>query len=1257
MNTNNSISNTLTRLLEINTNALRTFERINEAVTTNEKNIPLEILTEEGGTKTVTVPSFGYMHSELERLSNNLKALSGLGQGSTKIKLPDGTFQKVITSSLKTPADDITNVVRPTSFGTKSNYFFEDFLNPLLTTSINVGGQIPNETERVLVKRIIFNSTNEPTVEYFNNNFKNKESVNYFQALRDIVNNNLTYIIDEEVRDMPYRSQQFVGKFDVLKISTAKRDVLKEGVTVKRSIKRFALDKLTYSDSKKELNDTELLKIGDELTINGGSKNTRYKIVKLDGSTNEVELELVEGYESIKIGVNQLSVYKPNAKNLNIDINVGFNERILVFFKAIDPDSKILAENWSPGFGLYTNELTLLQEDGASIRLDDYYKEEVADFGQFIQALKEDSIPPATVGVTPDAPTLDTSNFKVVQINRHVSANNVKDKITKLSSDKTAVDENIKKLDETISKKRSEISTKKYESNVQRDKDKNELASLIEERTNETNLYNSVVNQVQSLSASTDASKVKPKYRVRGFWTVPTPKKVADTADQKIVKFKIQYRYLSTSGEAADAVQLPFTEGTREKTAVFSNWNEKTTKVRDRKRNSITGKFEWKDSKVEDGQEVNFNQLDIAIREGELVEIRVKSISEAGYPSNAIESDWSEPITIDFPEAEIDTTDLENLVQQNTAELAKVKIAEELASKGVYSHINDSFSANEKYWAHSATGIASGFLSPEQKPISVYDKIAQLEAQIAELKGTVEVEVGELIVKLQDEDGTVTVIKKDTTNQIFAGYYVNEVAELSIKKGHIVTKTYKLILENTKATKLELISRLTGDRTSPAHRSSASGDTVSTNFFGIQKNDQGVGNTDNKISSDSYYTSEGRYDVAPVQYQSLSGNQISSLDNLDEAPYQSAQRRGQFVYSRYMDVANRYPLYCTEPLIGNDNLNLESYEFNLDYAKFNEDNFESGIDGSSNLLQVDGNATSTNFIWAGTFGRNAAGGSGNANLSATELEPALIDVCSISRIGAIKYNNGIFLHKDHPDLANLYNDVQENASNPSAVTEAEQKTNLQETVNNAIYTMPISATYATGTSFWFTGTSLYTNPLFNPIGSSFFTTATTSIQAKKQLGYRVLDHDEIQNGEVERSFKMSFDVNDQFLLGGKSVGAFLYLSPINLNTLSVDGDTKQSRKQIKGRVASQDTSNGLSVDIVFQYRMTDYYGNNATQDRGRIGGQAKLTFPNLTYTKKIGLDIFDKYDEQFSFDLEVFAKYRSKGKSLNSIRAARLIRR
>ena len=72
--------------------------------------------------------------------------------------------------------------------------------------------------------------------------------------------------------------------------------------------------------------------------------------------------------------------------------------------------------------------------------------------------------------------------------------------------------------------------------------------------------------------------------------------------------------------------------------------------------------------------------------------------------------------------------------------------------------------------------------------------------------------------------------------------------------------------------------------------------------------------------------------------------------------------------------------------------------------------------------------------------------------------------------------------------------------------------------------------------------------------------------------------------------------------------------------------------------------------------MTDYFGNNETSDNGRIGGFARLAYNNLTYTKKVGFDIFDKYGEQFSFDLEVFAKYNPKGKNLNSIKAAKLTR-
>ena len=185
------------------------------------------------------------------------------------------------------------------------------------------------------------------------------------------------------------------------------------------------------------------------------------------------------------------------------------------------------------------------------------------------------------------------------------------------------------------------------------------------------------------------------------------------------------------------------------KTAVFSNWNEKKTKVRPRAKSiapdgTVATKFSWQPSRVEDGQEINFNQLDIAISQGETVEIRVKSISEAGYPQNPIMSDWSESMTVAFPEAEIDTNDIAATVEANLAELARVRMIEELTAQGVYTHVGDSFSANESYYAHVATNIASGFLTDEQKPISVYDKIAELEAALAGLKGTVEAEVGRI---------------------------------------------------------------------------------------------------------------------------------------------------------------------------------------------------------------------------------------------------------------------------------------------------------------------------------------------------------------------------------------------------------------------------------------------------------------------------------------------------------------------------------
>lgn len=1212
MNTNNSLSTIIKQFLEINTNTLNAFERINEAVISDRETVPLDILTEDGGTKTVYVPAFGYMNRELKRLEQNMKALAGLSDGTAKVRLADGSYQKILKSSLKTPAADIGTLNRPNTFDIKSNYFFEDFLTPLLKVSFDVSGQVPTDTERVLVKRVIIDGSFDFAAQFFDDNYLGEDDVDHNQLMSAIAANNIPFFIDEEVRDMPYRNTLYYGKFDVTSIDTVQKTIIVEGEEKRKTIKLYTLDKLTYTDADKDLKDTEFMKVGDELIVNTQRRSTKYKVKTIYTETRQVELDIVEGFEAIKIGVDILSIYKANDTQVGIDINVGFDDRFVVFFKVIDTNSKIVAENWSPGAALYSNSLTMTKEDGTVITLADYYKDSVADFGQFIKALKDDPIPPSTLGVAPNTPEVLEENFKVVQINKHLTENDAALKVKKLNADKVSADSAIKKLDDTIAKKRSLISSKKYKSTIERDKDKNELVSLVNERASESKLYGSIVSQIQSAASDAQLTAIAPKYRIRGFWAIPEPKLVAETIPQEVVKFKIQYRYLSTSGKTSEIAQISFDDKGNKRTGVFSNWNEIETPVRARLRNE-EGKFYWSNSAVEDGQEVNFNQLDIAIRSGEVVEFKVKSISEAGWPSNPLESEWSDIIRVVFPEGELDNVSVVNLVEENANEVARVKLLEELEAAGVYGHVSDSFSANEKYFAHTTNTIASGFLSPEQNPVSLFDKLTEMQNKISVLEETISNIRGELAVTLVAEDGTTTEINRNTNNKVFAGYYVDEVADLAIKKGHIVTKTFKLLLKNTRATTLELVARITGDRDLPAFKST---DAAVDGGFGFDAS----GTIDNRVIDDVYYRTEGKYDMSPIQYQSLGGENETEFSR--QAPYQSIQRRGQFIYNRFMDVANEKSLYMNQSVIASESSgDFSDYEYPLGYGSYNST--------AISILPTSGNFGSNGFIWAGTFGVD------NANNTQQQQQTyAFFEVDNISGGGddfidhvdvanspanPQDYDNSIYLHKSHPDISNIFlgyiNSINPDFSSGSAIIPdiATMSPAVSSLVQSMIYSMPKTANLK-----------------------------STDANGLKQLAYK---YDE----DANRTIKMSFDAADQYLLGGKSCGSFLFLSPINTTSLLVDGDNKFG----KARIENGD-NNALSLDVVFQYRMTDYAGNNPESDTGRIAGILSRSVTNVTYSKKIGFDIFDSDGEQFSFDLEVFSKYKAQGSNQNSIKAATL---
>ena len=266
---------------------------------------------------------------------------------------------------------------------------FEDFLNPLLTIKLDVSGQIPVETERVYIERYIFDSQDLDTVDQFDELYKGSSELTKEGLESDIAENSLKYHLDSSVIEMPIRTVQYSGKFDVTKISNEQRSQIVDGITRTKTIKLFTLNKLTYSDSSKSLKETEVLKINESLIVNSGEYRTRYVIKSIDSSTSQVELELIEGYEAIKIGSQSLSVYRDIDNDLDVEINVGFDERQVIFIKPIDPISNITSDEYSPGIAFYSNELKIA--GGVNQTLSEYYKTEVSDFGQFIKALSVDS--------------------------------------------------------------------------------------------------------------------------------------------------------------------------------------------------------------------------------------------------------------------------------------------------------------------------------------------------------------------------------------------------------------------------------------------------------------------------------------------------------------------------------------------------------------------------------------------------------------------------------------------------------------------------------------------------------------------------------------------------------------------------------------------------------------------------------------------------------------------------------------------------
>lgn len=799
--------------------------------------VDIVITAQSGEKQTMTIKSSVYLSSEIERLSNTIAELSNLNpDNAASIIDESGQHRKIIVGSYnKTIAGDINKIIRNETV----NVNYESLLFDLMFPSTKVVFTLPNEfllVDDVLVKTFRFTD--------FTTFNKVYEGITYAEVMSLSKQSKIIGKWYEDVYKTTKRQQRYYGSFDVLSI---------DSFNTNGSIDIF-VQSTNYNDSN-SIEATRELYAGDILVTKEG--NSKYEILTVDHFKKKLRIKQIAGISQLIPGVGSLQyLYEIEEETRELQLPIHGNERTVAFFLPVNPMNSATGII-SKGFLVDTSTL-LVYESGNPIYFDTYYSNKVTNVGSYLQQLISDSAIAFSNGITPNKPILKPEFFTVLQVNKHLADNSKIDKVNKLSEEKEKIFGDITNVNSQISTVNSRINAGRYRSLADRNADENKLNSLLSQKKQLTALYSSIVSDIDSKVGDDDLNNYTPKFRIRGFFPVQTPIESSVTRKQYIIKYKIEYRYCTPNSDTSDATTIKYTsEDGNELHGTFSSWVQQESPVL-QKIKGVDGAITWASNNTESGDEININQVDIPIKPGESVEIRIKALSEAGYPTTFTESNWSDVTRIEFPASLQNFTSLASTVTKNNEDKQKVEIQQMFDEIGINDHLSTSFKEQDKYFGHTAMQIASGFKTAEQTTISVFDYLNTLQNQVSTLKSIIDRSSLEATIEIIDEDNNTYSVQNFSTMQLYAGAYTNYVGIADVSSwGKIIEKTYYIKISNKNATALDLLSPAPGD---------------------INKNID-------RANKDYFF---------PL----VQVNKIEVLDNI-------VQYNGQIIYSRFKDVANQ----------------------------------------------------------------------------------------------------------------------------------------------------------------------------------------------------------------------------------------------------------------------------------------------------------------------------------------------------------------
>jgi hypothetical protein len=193
--TSNSFSSVLAQFTRLQTSALEILQGLSSAVSSSTDVVTVSFKTAQGEEVTYNIPSLGYIEAQVQRLDKTLEKLMGLDGSDANIRMPDGSYKKILQTKLIKAPNKITGVPTPAKFEYQSNWFFESFLSPALYVPFDVSNFVTPDSDKILVKRLILNITKDSEKNYFDQFFKGRNNVSYEELITSLQVNNITFFI------------------------------------------------------------------------------------------------------------------------------------------------------------------------------------------------------------------------------------------------------------------------------------------------------------------------------------------------------------------------------------------------------------------------------------------------------------------------------------------------------------------------------------------------------------------------------------------------------------------------------------------------------------------------------------------------------------------------------------------------------------------------------------------------------------------------------------------------------------------------------------------------------------------------------------------------------------------------------------------------------------------------------------------------------------------------------------------------------